>query len=147
MAFRNTHKNLDLKKSSGYSGYLATGENLLSHNQLQQKCFLWAYGTYPQLRKLFWHTPNELPRRPKESDRAYVIRLNQRKAIGVVPGVLDLVFYFRCRLYVFDFKVGKDTLSSDQKEFIERVVEQGGEAYEIKSFEQFQEVWRVILCA
>jgi hypothetical protein len=117
----------------------------ISHDQLQQKCFLWAYGTYPHLRKLFWHTPNELPKRTGESQKAYVIRLNQRKAIGVVSGVLDLVFYYRGRLYAFDFKVGQDKISPDQAEFIRQVVGQGGEAYEIRTFEQFKSIFLSII--
>lgn len=122
-----------------------TIDKTLTHNKLQQECFLWAWGTYPKLRKLFWHTPNDLPKRPGESQRAFLIRLNQRKAIGVVPGILDIVFYFRCRLYVFDFKVGNDSLSTDQQMFISQVIEHGGEAYEIRDAETFKHVFRKIV--
>jgi ATP-dependent exoDNAse (exonuclease V) beta subunit len=145
MPFKKNDNNLIFKKSAGYAGYLATSDPTLSHDQLQQKCFLWSFGTYPHLRKLFWHTPNELPKRPGESQKAYVIRLNQRKAIGVVAGVLDMVFYYRGRLYVFDFKVGADRISEDQAEFIRQVVEHGGEAHEIRAFEEYQEIFRRIV--
>jgi ATP-dependent exoDNAse (exonuclease V) beta subunit len=145
MPFKKHDNNLILKRVPTTVTTLTTNTPNLSHDQLQQKCFLWAYGTYPHLRKLFWHTPNELPKRPGESQKAYVIRLNQRKAIGVVAGVLDLVFYHKGKLYAFDFKVGQDRISEDQQEFISRIVEQGGEAYEIRTFDQFKSIFLSII--
>jgi hypothetical protein len=117
----------------------------LKHDQLQSKCYLWAHNTYPPLRKKFWHTPNELPRIKGETQQQYLHRLNQRKAIGVVPGVLDLVFYYKTVLHVFDFKVGNDKLSDDQLEFIDQIKAEGGKEYEIRTVEQFQEIFKSIV--
>jgi hypothetical protein len=117
----------------------------LKHDALQQKCFMWAWNSYPHLRKLLWHTPNELPRRKGESDLSYLQRLNTRRAIGVVSGVLDLTFYYKGALHVFDIKVGNDRLSEDQELFIERVEAQGGKSYEVRTLEQFQGLFKSII--
>jgi hypothetical protein len=67
------------------------------------------------------------------------------KALGMVKGVLDFMFYYNGVLHVMDFKVGKDKLSPEQKEFIKQIESQGGKGYEVRTFEEFQKIVHGIL--
>lgn len=60
------------------------------------------------------------------------------KSLGLVKGVLDFEFYYAGTLYVFDFKVGKDKLSKEQKEYIKAIEKQEGQGFEIRSLEEFK---------
>lgn len=117
----------------------------MTHDKLQQSLFLYIWNTYPQARRTFWHTPNELLKHQHETTRDFMIRLSQRKAIGVLPGVVDLVFYWSGVLYMFDIKVGLDHLSETQLAFIKANEVQGGKFYEIRSIEQGKEIINNIL--
>ena len=107
----------------------------LSHDQLQAQCYQWFHNTYPEHRGLL-HANNNNSRNAVEG--------NQKKALGVVKGVLDLEYFAKGKLYFFDIKVGKDTLSPSQKDFITKVEAQGAKCYEIRSLEQFQTIIREI---
>ena len=67
------------------------------------------------------------------------------KSMGHVKGVLDYEVYYKGCLHVFDFKVGKDKLSPEQKAHISAIESQGGKGYEIRSLEQFQKIIENIL--
>lgn len=142
-----------------------------SHDRLQQECFQFLWNTYPTLRRTFFHCPNEfspggdlIEREVKAylkklnksipawllhifqlSKKDYVIKLSQRQAIGVVKGVTDLIFYYRGTLYMFDIKLGKDSLSDAQKDFISAMVAQGGVFHEISSLDQFKSIANSIM--
>jgi hypothetical protein len=109
----------------------------LSHNQLQQKCWQHLWNTYPESRYLCWHTKNEDIPHKGETKQSYIVRRSQDKAIGLLPGVWDLVFYWKTCLYIFDVKVGKDKLSENQIRFRDNVISQGGQAHEINELDQF----------
>lgn len=109
-----------------------------------------------------WHTPNELiPDNSVFSDikkvfgwdtekqepswfrnlqfqfkKRFSIFISQRKAVGVLSGVTDLVIYRNGILYMMDVKIGRDKLSDNQKLFIKAIERQGGEFREINSIEQ-----------
>lgn len=70
------------------------------------------------------------------TQKEHIIILSQRKAIGVLPGVTDLILYWKGVLYMFDIKVGKDSLSKEQLSFIAANIEQGGQFFEINSLEE-----------
>ena len=109
------------------------------HEKLQSECFLWMWNTFPKLRRLCWTTVNSHP--------AWGSReLSILKAVGLVKGVTDLVFYYKGVLHVFDVKIGSDRLKPEQKEFIANVEANGGKGYEIRSLEQFQNIIEEILC-
>jgi hypothetical protein len=112
----------------------------LSHDRLLSECFMWLWNTHPETRYTAFHVTNELKPQKNEAKKQYVIRLSQAKAIGVVAGVTDLIWYWGGKLYVFDVKVGGDKLSDAQKTFISAIEAQGGVGYEIRSFEQFKAV-------
>ncbi len=109
-----------------------------NHDKLQKECFEYLWNYHPATRRTFWHTPNTQRPYPGESKRGYIIRLKQAEAIGVLAGVTDLVFYWSGCLYMFDIKIGADTLSEAQKKFIAANVAQGGKFTEIENIEQFK---------
>ena len=120
-------------------------EKKITHDQLQKMCFDHLWNHYPTTRRTFWHTPNEQRRYPGETDKQHMIRLSQAKSIGVLKGVVDLVWYWKGELITFDIKVGADSLSDDQIKFIDAIKVQGGSFYEISSLDQFKQVIDLIL--
>lgn len=109
----------------------------MTHNQLQQKCWQYLWNTYPESRYTCWHTKNEDVPHKGESKQSYIIRRSQDKAVGLLPGVWDLVMYRKNVLYLFDIKVGKDKLSDHQIRFRDQVLSNGGQAFVIPSLEDF----------
>lgn len=116
----------------------------MTHNQLQQKCWQHLWNEYPASRYLCWHTKNEDIPHKNETKNEYVIRRSQDKAIGLLPGVWDLVLYFKGVLHIFDIKVGKDKLSEKQLRFEDAIINQGGISYEINTFDTFVEHCKTI---
>lgn len=114
-----------------------------SHDKLQSVCFLWFWNQYPEHRYLMHANINNLT--TQLSGTAGAIKMGQLKSIGVVTGVLDLELYYKGVLYVFDIKVGNDSLSRPQQEFIAKVTEHGGKGMEIRSLEEFQNFIKSIL--
>lgn len=108
----------------------------LSHNALQASCHLWLWNTYPHLRMLFHSNFNNLTSQLPQKEA--IILMAKLKHMGLVTGILDYEFYYQGALYVFDFKVGADKLSDQQKEHIRQVEANGGKGYEVRSLEEFQ---------
>ena len=133
-----------------------------THDGIQQKVYEYIWNNYPQARRCFWHTPNELTpdtfvqmavkgelaRDPKKFlpqwiknilfswQQNFVIKLSKRKSIGVLAGVTDLVLYWKGTLYMMDIKIGRDCLSEAQQKFIAANIQQGGVFKEIGSVEE-----------
>ena len=108
---------------------------LISHNRLQAKIFAWMWNEHPELRYLCFSVTNNLTTETEDARR----KMGQLKFLGVVKGVLDLIFYYKGRMYAFDIKVGKDKLSAEQKEFIAAITKHGGYGCEIRSLDEFKE--------
>lgn len=122
-----------------------SGQPNYSHDRLQQECGKYLWNQYPQTRKTFFHPANETKREKGETKHDYIVRLSQRKAIWVLPGAVDLIWYWKGILYMFDIKIGRDSLSKDQEEFIKAMWQQGGQFYEINDLQQFKDIVDVIL--
>lgn len=114
-----------------------------AHDKLQSDCFMWFWNTYPEHRYLMHSNLGNLT--TQISGTAGAIKMGQLKSMGIVKGVLDLEFYYRGVLYVFDIKIGPDKLSKEQLSFISKIEEHGGEALEVRSIEQFQNFIKNIL--
>ena len=110
-------------------------EEKITHNRLQAKIFTWIWNEHPELRYLCFSVTNNLTTETEDARR----KMGQLKSLGVVKGVLDLIFYYKGRMYAFDIKVGRDKLSPEQKEFIAAITKQGGYGCEIRSLEEFKE--------
>lgn len=116
-----------------------------THDRLQSACFQWLWNTYPETRRTCFAALNELPRYPGETAKAHMIRIMKAKATGLVPGVFDLLFYWKGVLYCFDIKVGRDHLSDEQLKFNSAIVLQGGVCYVIRSQPEFEDIIKKIL--
>lgn len=113
--------------------------------QLQAKCYQWAYGTFPQIRKLLWHVPNETKPYPGEPKRDFYIRLNHLKAAGLLPGCHDLHLFWKSVLYTFELKVDYNGQSPEQYAFGTAIVDQGGQTFEIRDLETFKTIFKQCL--
>jgi hypothetical protein len=114
-----------------------------AHDKLQSDCFLWFWNTFPEHRYLMHANIGNLT--TQISGTAGAIKMGQLKSIGLVKGILDLEFYYKGVLYVFDIKVGSDKLSKEQLSFIAKVEEHGGVALEVRSLEEFQNFIKKVL--
>jgi hypothetical protein len=133
----------------------------LGHDAIQQKVYEYIWNQYPEARRCFWHTPNEMiadnfiersiiaAKLPCPDwirtiivayKKRFVMKLSMRQSIGVLKGVTDLVFYWAGTLYMFDIKIGTDKLSNAQKDFIFANEAQGGKFFEISSVEQGKKI-------
>lgn len=124
---------------------MARSQHNLSHDGLLSKCFLYTWNQYPATRYAVFHPVNELKKHPADTKRDHIMRLTLAKAIGVVPGVLDLICYWKGVQYCFDVKIDNDRFSNDQKAFIAQVELQGGKCYEIREFSEFKLIFDQIM--
>lgn len=116
----------------------------MTHDKLQQSCFVWLWNNEQPLRRLFWSTFNDIKQVEKIigniGNKKRSIVLSHMKSLGMVKGVVDFMFYFSGALYIMDFKVKGDRLSNEQRAFIKAIEGQGGKFYEIESLEQFKKI-------
>lgn len=111
--------------------YLDSGKRKTekSEDQIQAECFAWHWNTLPHERRMLFHV-NQKARNAIEG--------NRMKALGVVPGVSDLI-YMRGPTYI-EMKTPDGVQSKDQQAF-QKVCESLGYTYLIcRSLEQFQEI-------
>lgn len=105
-----------------------------SEDQLQAECFQWHWNTYPADRRKLFHV-NQKARNAIEG--------NRMKAMGVVPGVSDLI-YLRPKeegnLYI-EMKTETGIQSEDQEAFQALVKSLGYQYIVCRSFEQFQSIF------
>ena len=122
---------------------------LMTHDRLQFECFFWMWNEYPELRRLFWGSFNDIKQVEKIigniGNQKRRIILSHMKSLGMVKGILDFMFFYQGVLHVIDFKVGSDKFSKEQKEFIAQVESQGGKSYEVRTLEKFKEIIQNIL--
>ena len=102
---------------------------MTKHDKLQSQCFQYAHNKYRHIRGLIWANDNS-PRNNRDGAR--------RKAIGMIAGVFDLLFYHQGCLYAFDIKIAHDKFSKKQLHWKTLIEAQGGKAYEIRSISQFE---------
>ena len=101
---------------------------------LQKSCVAWWDWTHPRLSHLLFHVPNGGKRNLKEATKF--------KAMGVRPGVSDLILLVPSRTYHFicyELKIGKNTQTDNQRAFQALVTQQGGKYVVVRSLDQFIE--------
>ncbi len=101
----------------------------MSEDQLQSTCFQWHWNNYPDERGMLFHV-NQKARNAIEG--------NRMKAMGVVPGVSDMI-YLKGPVFI-EMKTEDGKQSPDQKRF-QKLTESLGFKYGIvRTFEQFIEL-------
>lgn len=114
-----------------------TAESFWLEEKLQQECFLWYWNERPETRRLIFAVPN--------GEKRSKVTANKLKGTGVISGVSDLVFIWKGKVYLFELKVGSNTLSPNQKLFRDITTEHGAVFYEIRSVEQFKVIFDQII--
>lgn len=122
-----------------------------THDQLQASCFKWACNCYhPYIYRHLISIPND-------AARGNVVAAKHLQAIGVTPGVWDMQLnWFEIfdngfirqvipAMHWFEFKVGKDTLSTAQKKFQQAMTPLGHKFYVISEEEEFQTQFKLIV--
>lgn len=118
-------------------------EDQISENRLQSDCFLHAHNTYPSIRGLLFKITNESPKLPGETTKQFVARLSRAHAMGLIPGVCDLLLIHP--LTCFEFKLPTGVQSPEQIAWQILVQANGIPYHIIRSLEQFQEIFRRIV--
>jgi glutathionylspermidine synthase len=102
-----------------------------SEIKLQSMCFLWHWNNYPDERGLLCYNLN---------NSANKIQGNQNKALGLIKGRSDMVYYKNGKAVMLEFKTETGTQSIEQKKWQEKIENQGFEYYLVRSLKQFQEI-------
>lgn len=109
----------------------------MSEIKLQSVIFQWVWNFHPKTRRCLWHVPNGQGRSKIEA--------MMLKSSGVVAGVHDLHFIWEGKFYVFELKFQNGKQSKEQLLWGECVKAQGAIAYEIRTFEEFKDIFLRIL--
>lgn len=109
----------------------------MTHEQLIGVCTQWFWNTFPEERRMLYAINNNLT--PGLNKHQQLREGAKNKAKGVVAGVLDLCYLcFDGRVCYLDAKVGRDKLSDEQKDFIEKLEQRGHYWATFSSFEEFK---------
>lgn len=103
-------------------------KTVTSEDQLQANCFFWFNNTYPHLRGYLFHPANGGKRSKREA--------NKMKAMGVLPGIPDLIFIYP--LTGIELKFGKGTTSDSQKAIHNLWISLGIPIHIVRSEDEFQ---------
>jgi hypothetical protein len=128
----------------------------LTHDRLQSDAFLWAHNTIPQIRGRLFAVLNEIKPFPGESKASHLRRISQAKAIGLQSGALDLLFMAPASdywghdntpatNYGFDAKIGRDKIHDKQIDFVDILVQDGGNGYPFYSLDEFKSIFIPII--
>ena len=107
-----------------------------SEDELQQKCFFWHWNNYPTKRNLLFHVPNGGSRSKREGARF--------KAMGVIPGVSDLILLDNCKTHMIELKVKNRNQKPNQLKWEKIVTKEGFDYYVAKSLIEFKAVIHLI---
>ncbi len=101
----------------------------MSEDQLQSTCFQWHWNNYQGERGMLFHV-NQKARNAIEG--------NRMKAMGVVPGVSDMI-YLKGPVFI-EMKTIDGKQSPDQKRFESLVTSLGFKYVIVRTFEQFTQL-------
>jgi len=101
----------------------------MKEERLQANCVFWLWNTYPETRGLFVLVNNN-PLNAIDGAR--------KKALGLISGVSDTVFFWKGRTYFIEFKNEKGKQSPAQVEFQQKVEHQGFKYNVIRTEEEFR---------
>ena len=103
----------------------------MTEQQLQAKCFIWHWNTFPEERRMLFHADNNSANR---------IIGNQKKSAGVVKGVSDLILICEGFTVYIEMKTETGVQSREQKDFAEKVRSRGHTYFVCRSEEEFQRI-------
>lgn len=103
-----------------------------SEDQLQAACFCWHWNNKPAERRRLFHV-NQKARNAIEG--------NRMKAMGVVPGVSDLIYLSTSGPIFIEMKTETGVQSPDQKEFEKLVTSLGYKYIICRSLNEFIQIF------
>lgn len=106
-----------------------------SEAQLQAQLWKIAWNEFPKSRRHIWAIPNGAKRSQYERTVS--------KATGTLAGVWDLHCFYQGKFYIFELKVGKNTLSAEQRQYGEAMEKNGAICHVIRENDVGK--WREIL--
>lgn len=109
---------------------------------LQARCVAWLHNEHPETRGLYFCVPNENTRSVYENKKQQLVSGSIRKAMGVVSGVSDTILLMPRGKYhamLIEFKTETGRVSESQKEWRDKVENEGYCYTIIRHFETFKE--------
>lgn len=100
-----------------------------SEAAIQQSCVIWFWNNFPKLRGLLFMVNNN-------SHSKYEGAL--MKALGLIPGVSDLLFIYKGTVYCIEMKTPAGYQSEDQIKWQSNVNAQGINYYIVRSLDEFK---------
>ena len=99
-----------------------------SEAAIQSKCVIWFHNAFPEYRGLLFSINN---------NSEHVVRAMNRKSMGLVPGVADTCLFLQGDAYFIEFKTESGKQSPAQREWQTKIVNQMGQYFICRTFEQF----------
>jgi len=108
-----------------------------SEDALQQKCIFWFHNEFPDLRGLLFAVPNGGTRNAREGQKL--------KRTGVVAGVSDLILLYDNYAILLEAKTETGVQSKKQKDWQEKVENQGLDYYLFRSLKEFKSIIKYVI--
>ena len=99
-----------------------------SEVKLQSMCFIYHWNNYPNERGLLCYNLN---------NSANKIQGNINKSLGLIKGRSDMVYYKKGKAIMLEFKTENGNQSKEQKEWENRIKEEGFDYIIIRTFYEF----------
>jgi len=103
---------------------------MLSEVKIQSQIFQWHWNNYPKERGLLCYNLN---------NSANKIDGNRNKALGLIKGRSDLVYYFQGQAIMLELKTAKGKQSRDQTQWQELIEANGFRYLVLRSLEEFKQ--------
>ena len=110
-----------------------------SEAHLQSHCYQWAHNTFPDTRGLLFAVPNGGTRNKIEA--------LQLQATGVVPGVADMLLFWKGNTYAFEFKSGAGKQSINQLNWQQKVKDHIAHYFVFNDADAFKYIFETIVNA
>ena len=114
----------------------STARTELSEAKIQSACVTWLWNERSETRGLFFSITN---------NSEHIARAMQRKALGLVAGVSDTIFFWRGKMFCIEFKTPTGKQSARQIWWQNQIVKQGGVYIIVRSLDEFKAVINDIL--
>jgi hypothetical protein len=108
-----------------------------SENKIQSDCFQWFHNSFKHLRGLLFHVPN--------GEYRDMATANRLKAMGVVPGIPDLIFNYRGRTYFIEMKKPGGKPSKEQIKIHDILDQHRFTVWIVDSLEGFKKLINIII--
>lgn len=103
----------------------------MNEDKLHANCYMWFHSSYPELRGLLCYNLNNSRNK---------IQAMMDKGKGLQKGRSDMVFYYKKKATMIEFKIESGRQSKEQIEWQEVIEKAGFEYHIIRSLEEFKKL-------